>query len=73
MSERMTSASAPRHGVVGIAEWGRVTRPEMVSRFRASYAAQKAEAERAPVLPDDEIVVETYVGVNVQRRREVVR
>lgn len=70
MSERFTSASAPRIG--GIAEYGRKSKPEMVTAFRRYYAQQADEARRALALTDDEIVVETYIGSYVQRNKEVV-
>lgn len=70
MGERYTSASAP--GCSGIADPGRKSRAQMIAEFRIFYEFQRAEAEHALSLSDDEITVETYVGAYVQRRKEVV-
>lgn len=70
MSERMTSCHAP--GVGGIADSGRRTRAEMITEFRAYYQRQRDEAERALALPDEALIVETYLGPWAMRNREAV-
>ena len=71
MGERMTGVSAP--GVAGLQDYGRRTRAEMVEQFRAHYEHQKAEAERALAMKDEDLVVETWLGPVAMRNREVVR
>lgn len=76
MSKRMTSVG-PRYGRLAVPEdlpWpsgverhGRKTRAEMLAAFRAHYGRQKAEAELALNLSDDELIVETYLGTYVMR------
>ncbi|MFG1429365.1 hypothetical protein [Roseixanthobacter glucoisosaccharinicivorans] len=74
MSERMTSIHLPgSRGSGGYAEYGRCEPAEMISVIRARAAHMKEEAERILSAPDDAFRVETYVGVHVQRRREILQ
>lgn len=72
MSDRHTSATSP-DGTHGIVEWGRKTRPEMVQVYRDYYRHQLKQAIAALAFGDDQIVVETFVGVHVQKRKEIVQ
>jgi hypothetical protein len=71
VSERMTDISAG-DGTPGYMDYGRKSRAEMIAAYRRVYEHQRAEAERALAVPDDELVVTTFLGVHVQRNREVV-
>ena len=52
---------------IGLAEWGRKTHAEMLAIYRAHAARQRAEADRILAAADEDFVVETYLGQNVQR------
>jgi len=65
MSDRMTSVSAP--GIQGFAEYGRLSRKEMVDKFLKHYERKLFEAQKALATPHDEIIVETYIGVYAMR------
>lgn len=72
MSDRMTEASVP--GVaVGIAEWGRLTRPQMIARYRDHYQRQLADAQKALDVADEDILVRTYLGPWAMKNIEVVQ
>ena len=71
MSDRMTSASAP--GVAPVADYGRKTRAEMIEAYRTYYRHVKQEAERALAVHDEQIIVETYLGPQARKNREVVQ
>lgn len=51
---------------------GRLTRAEALAKRRAYFERQRAEAEAALAIPDEDIVVTTYVGVWAQRNAQVV-
>ena len=72
MAERMTSIRLPGSKHVGLADWGRKTREEMIRQIRAHAEYQKAVADTILSASDDDFLVETYTGVHVQRNREVV-
>ncbi len=44
----------------------------MITEFRAYYQRQRDEAERALALPDEALIVETYLGPWAMRNREAV-
>lgn len=71
MSERMTDISGG-DGTPGYMDYGRKSRAEMIASYRRIYQHQLEEAQRALAVPDDELVVTTFLGVHVQRNREVV-
>jgi len=77
MSERMTSIH-PRKDVegdtfgMGYANYGRKTRTEMIEKFREYFENQRAQAELALSLTDDQLVVHTYLGPYAMRNREEV-
>jgi hypothetical protein len=59
-------------GVEGFASYGRETRADMIAKYRRYYGRQKEAAEKALALTDEELIVDTYVGVWAQNgRREV--
>ena len=75
----MTSARIPAERRIGdvpfscsIADYGRKTRAEMIAQLRQYAAGLRRMADSIDATPDDEVVVETYTGVHVQRNREVV-
>lgn len=72
MAERMTSIRLPGSKHVGLADWGRKTREEMIKMIRAHAEDQKSVADAILSASDDDFLVETYTGVYVQRNREVV-
>lgn len=71
MSDRMTSCTprdkSIRPPISGVADHGRQGRAKMIAFFRSYYEHQKAEADAALALTDDELIVETYVGSIVRR------
>lgn len=71
MSDRMTGIRGPDGS--GIDEWGRVSRADMIRRYRAFYDRQRAQAEAALAATDDELTVETFLGPYAQKNRKVVR
>lgn len=77
MSDRMTSIR-PRTADPGnlkgmaISAWGRVSRAEMIERFRDYHLRQIANSYEALALHDDQLIVETYLGPYAQRNREEV-
>lgn len=73
MPERMTTCRPREDHSPAIMDWGRVSRAEMIERYRAHYRWQADEAARALALSDDDLIVETHLGVNVRRSVEEVR
>jgi len=71
MTERFTDCSAPGT-TAGVADYGRKTRPEMIAQYRAFFEHQRDEAERALAVPDEDLVVTTYLGSFVRKNRQVV-
>jgi len=79
MSERMTSvgprdsSNFPNKGIgVGIADYGRKTRSEMIETFRKYHQRQLEISQAALALTDDELIVHTYVGVWAERKKSEV-
>lgn len=70
MADRYTSCTAP--GVTGFAVQGRATHAEAVAAYRQHYEHQLAEAQRALAIPDDELVVETFLGLYAMRNRQSI-
>lgn len=76
MSDRMTSIQ-PKYGQnarpepwpIGIENYGRKTRTEMLTAWREHYEHQKQQAELALDLADDELVVHTFLGSFAQRNK----
>lgn len=74
MSERMT-AVGPREripGVSGPARIGRKSRAEMLADFRRYHETRAETARIALALTDDELIVETYLGLYAQRGKTEV-
>ena len=67
MSDRYTTISG--HGTVGLVLPDRCKRAEAIAEYRKHYQTQLDEARRALELTDDELVVETHLGM--YRRRSV--
>lgn len=61
-----------RTRVSGIETYGRVTRDEMIQRFREHYDRQLRQAREALALTDDELIVTTYLGSYAQRGKTEV-
>lgn len=74
MSDRMTSICLPslRRGA-GLAEYGRLPVAEMIAIIRRNAEHRKAEAEAILAAADTDFRVETYVGIHVQRKREILQ
>ena len=69
----MTGIHLPSLGAgSGYQEYGRQTRERMIHVLRRNAEIAKEEAERILSAPDDEFVVETYLGPIVMRHRETV-
>lgn len=74
MSERMTSIHLPNLPYhAGRAEWGRVPAAEMIAIIRRSAERDKEVAEAILAAADEDFHIETYLGVNVKRNREVIQ
>ncbi|WP_344754615.1 hypothetical protein [Gryllotalpicola koreensis] len=74
MSERMTSARLRDQSIHGLslADYGRLSRAEMIGKLRAYAEHERARAQAVLEAKDEDIVVETYVGVIVGRKLEEV-
>lgn len=72
MSERCTDVSSGP-GTPGLMDLGRKTRAEMVGQYYAYYQRQREQAERALAVRSEDLVVTTFLGPVVMRKREVVR
>lgn len=68
--EKMTSIHLANQA--GIADWGFLSRSEMIDQYR-KYAAQlKSEADAVLVASDDDFIVEQYCGVYARRNLRVI-
>lgn len=56
----------------GLAEYGRVSRDEMIEALKKKARRDLADAQAVLDADDRLFIVETYVGVIVQRKRELV-
>ena len=56
----------------GWQEYGRQTREHMIARYRRNAQIALEEAQRILDAPDEEFVVETYLGPIAMRNREAV-
>ncbi len=73
MSERMTNIRLLPSKDSGWAEWGRKTVPEMIEEYRRHARYMKECAEAVLAAKDEDFYVSTYLGVHVQRNREVLQ
>lgn len=73
MSERMTSIRLPNSGDTGCADWGRKTKDEMIAMYRLYAQNQYDWSKRVLSALDEEFQIETYVGVHVQKNREIIQ
>ena len=73
MSDRMTGIRLPLCGDSGIADRGRLTRVEMIQKYRHWAARHLEQLQQILNANDDDFIVETYVGVYVRRHREIVK
>ena len=73
MSERMTGIHLPGLFGSGLADYGRKSVPEMIAQLRAKAAHDKEQAEAILAADDDAFHVSTYVGVFVEKKREVLQ
>lgn len=71
MSEQMTTIFLP--GVHGWMGYGKQSRSEMILRYRANAAYDKAQAERILAAKDSDFVVEQHTGKCVKRNRVVLQ
>jgi len=72
MSERMTGIQGPKGSGVGLEDYGRKTRPEMLATYRRYYQHQLEQAQTALALTDDQLTVTTYLGSWAGRNPQVV-
>ena len=77
MSERMTSVrlrNPKNHGVFGggVSDYGRRGRAEMIAQLRSYAEAEKRVVDEILAAADEDFIVETYLGVIVQRDRTEV-
>lgn len=74
MAERMTSIRLPGlRGGTGIADWGRKTPKEMIEMIRCKAEEDLKNSQAILAAEDSDFNIETYVGVHVQRSREVIQ
>lgn len=74
MADRLTSITLPGlPNGTGYAEWGRKTAPEMVAIIRTQAERMKADAEAILAAADEDFQIETYLGVHVKNKREVIQ
>lgn len=73
MSDRMTECRVKKRPLLpAYAIWGRHSRKRAIAEYRAFYQTQRAQAEAALGIPDDELEVVTYIGPHARRNVEVV-
>lgn len=74
MSERITSISVPglSHGS-GLAEWGRVSVPDMIKAIRDYSARLRTQADAIDACKDEDFIIETYIGPYAMKNREVLQ
>lgn len=73
MSERLTSIHLKGVSGAGLADYGRKSAAEMVEQLRAYARRQIESAEAVLAAPASDFTVATYVGVHVQRQREIIQ
>ena len=73
MSDRLTSINLPGVFGSGLADWGRKTPAEMIAKLRAKATEDKAVADAVLAASDGDFHVQTYVGVHVERKKEVLQ
>lgn len=73
MSDRLTEIHLPGCDHSGIAEWGRRSKDEMLKQIRKHAETMKRQAEALLSAHDDDFTITTYLGVIVQRNREVIQ
>lgn len=71
--ERMTAINLPGHFSSGLSQYGRKSVPEMIALIRDHARHQKETAEAILSASDADFHVATYVGIYVQKRREVLQ
>jgi len=73
MSDRITQIEAVGHpNRHGLQEWGAQTRQEMIDKYRAHYQRELEMAQAALAVPDEDLVVETFLGPYAMKNRKVV-
>lgn len=70
MTERMTSVHLPDHPGYGFQDVGRKHPVDMIQRLRALAERDRAAAQAILDAPDEAFIVDTYLGIHVQRQRE---
>jgi len=74
MSKRMTAIRAPGLSFDGgIADYGRIPVADMISQYRRYADHWRAIVAAIDATPDSGFHVETYIGVLVEKKREVVQ
>lgn len=76
MSERYTTVrplDGERAGQgIGLTDYGRLTRAEMIAHMRRHYTRQMEQAQYVLNAKDDEFIVETHIGLHARRNVEEV-
>lgn len=72
-SDRMTSAVLPGVFGSGLAEYGRLSAPEIIEKARQHARHQLETATAILNAADEDFLVETYVGVWKRNKREVIQ
>ena len=73
MSDRFTSIKLPGVPGSGLADWGRKTPEEMIAYLHKHCESQIALYTAMKNAFDADYRIETYVGVHVQRNKEVLQ
>lgn len=73
MADRMTSIRLPGSLDPGYADWGRKSAEEMVAQYRLYAQLQLDWAKEVLASEDEDFCIDTYVGVHVQRKREIIQ
>lgn len=72
MSARFTSCTTQIPGIPNPTEHGRKTRAESIANYRRHFEKQLAQAQTALAVPDEDLVVTTYLGSYAHRNPKVV-
>lgn len=73
MTERLTSIRLPGSIDPGLADWGRKSPSEMIAMYREHAEHQLKCAQEVLSATDDNFRIETYVGVHVRRKAEILQ
>ena len=72
MSDRMTSIKLRTGYEAGWAEWGRKTHADMVRIYKDRARREMESCMKILSAKDSDFIVETYIGVYVQHKKQEV-